>query len=88
MLDMMVLWIEMDHSRWAYTMAKTNDQKPADLLVDAKYEGKYVAFDPSAGSEIIAAGRNAGAVVARARKLGVQIPAIIFVPRGDEPLIY
>jgi hypothetical protein len=57
------------------------------LTVDAKYEGKYVAFDPSAGKKVIASGRNAGAVAARARKLGVEAPAIIFVPRRGEPLI-
>lgn len=57
-------------------------------VVNAKYEGKYVAFDPSLGTKIIASGENAGAVVARARKLGVEVPAVIFVPRRDEPLIY
>ena len=69
-------------------MAKRVNRKPEDLVVDAKYEGKYVAFDPSAGKKVIASGRNAGAVVARARKLGVEVPAILFVPRRDEPLIY
>lgn len=56
----------------------------ADLAIDAN----YVAFDPSAGSKIIAFAKNAGAVVARARKLGVEVPAILFVPRRGEPLIY
>ncbi len=68
-------------------MAKKN-QKMADLVVDAKYEGKYVAFDPSAGKKVIASGKSAGAVVARARRLGVKVPAIVFVPRPGESLIY
>lgn len=63
-------------------------RKTEGLVVDAKYEGKYVAFDPSAGKRVIASGRNAGDVVARARKLGVAVPAILFVPRRNEPLIY
>ncbi|OHB63720.1 MAG: hypothetical protein A2Y76_04295 [Planctomycetes bacterium RBG_13_60_9] len=58
------------------------------LIVDAKYEGKHVAFDPSAGKKVIASGRNAGAVVARARRLGIQVPVMMSVPRRDEPLIY
>jgi hypothetical protein len=62
-------------------------KKVERLVVDAKYEGKYVALDPAVGRKVIASGRNAGAVVARARKLGVQVPAIMFVPRRDEPLI-
>jgi hypothetical protein len=69
-------------------MAKKRGRKVERLVVDAKYEGKYVAFDPAVGQKVIASGRNAGAVVARARKLGVEVPAIMFVPRRDEPLIY
>ena len=69
-------------------MAKKKSRNTEGLVVDVKYEGKYVAFDPAVGQEVIAFGRNAGAVVARARKLGVEVPAIIFVPRRNEPLIY
>ncbi len=69
-------------------MTKKRDQKTKGLVVESKYEGKYVAFDPSVGKRVIASGRNAGAVVARARRLGVKTPALIFVPRSDEPLIY
>ncbi len=67
---------------------KKSTRKVERLVVDAKYEGKYVAFDPAVGRKVMASGRNAGAVVARARKLGVEVPAIMFVPRRDEPLIY
>ena len=69
-------------------MAKKTNRKAEDLVVDAKYEGKYVAFDPAVSPKVIAFGRDAGAVVAKARKLGVAVPAILFVPRRDEPLIY
>jgi hypothetical protein len=69
-------------------MARKKSRKTVGLPVDAKYEGKYVAFDPAAGKKVIASGRSAGNVVARARKRGVVVPAIFFVPRRDEPLIY
>jgi hypothetical protein len=69
-------------------VSKKKAQRTDDLLVDAKYEGQYVAFDPTTGREVIAAGKNAGTVVAKARKLGVQVPAIVFVPRRDDTLIY
>lgn len=69
-------------------MAKKKSPKTEGLVVDAKYQGKYVAFNPSAGTKVIASGSDAGAVVARARKLGVEVPAIIFVPKNDEPFIY
>ncbi len=71
-----------------FAMAKKKSKKVDRLVVDARYEGKYVAFDPAVGRKVIASGYNAGAVVARARKLGVEVPAIMFVPRRGEPLIY
>lgn len=69
-------------------MTRKKGHKTEGLVVDAKYEGKHVAFDPSAGTEVIASGKNAGVVVARARKRGVEVPAIIFVPKSDEPSIF
>jgi len=69
-------------------MAKERPKKTDILVLEPKYEGKYVAFDPSAGKSIIASGKNPGAVVARARKLGVEVPAIVFVPKSKIPLIY
>lgn len=68
-------------------MATKKGKKVDRLFGDAMYEGKYVAFDPVVGPKIIAFGRDAGAVVAKARKLGVEVPAILFVPRRGEPLI-
>lgn len=69
-------------------MAKKRGRKVERLVVDAKYEGKYVAFDPAVGQKVIASGRDAGTVIAKARKLGVEVPAIMFVPRRNEPMIY
>lgn len=69
-------------------MAKEKRRKTDILVLESKYEGKYVAFDPSGGKSIIASGKNPGAVVARARRLGVEVPAIVFVPKSRIPLIY
>lgn len=69
-------------------MAKKENRKTEGLVVDARYEGKYVAFDPAAGKKVIASGKSAGTVVARARKLGVKVPAILFVPKSNESLVY
>ncbi len=63
--------------------------KGLQLLVnEQRYEGKYVAFDPSKLSGVIASGRNPGAVIEKARKLGVDVPGIVFVPREDVAYIY
>jgi len=58
------------------------------LVTDSRYEGQYVAFDPAKGRKIIAHDRNAGAVIDKARKLGVAVPAVVFVPRNDITYIY
>ncbi len=58
------------------------------LVTDKKYEGKYVAFDSSKGKKIIASGRNPGKLIEKARRLGVSIPAIVFVPKGNAAYIY
>jgi|GEM_PF-1635383 hypothetical protein len=78
---------EGDLFLWGTAVAKKN-QRAEGLVADAKYEGRYVAFDPAAGKKVVASGRNAGAVVARARKLGVKVPAIVFVPKSNESLVY
>ena len=67
----------------------TRKHKKADALVaEPKYEGKYVAFDPSVGKEVIASGKDPGDVIARARKRGVKVPAIVFVPKNGVTYIY
>ncbi len=57
------------------------------LVKNPKYQGKYVAFSAS-GNRVIASGSNPGAVVEKARKQGVDVPAIVFVPRKDVAYIY
>lgn len=69
-------------------MAKTKKKDICGSVTKIRYEGQYIAFDPSKGKKIIAHARNAGAVINKARKLGVAVPAIIFVPRSDLTYIY
>jgi len=58
------------------------------LIKESKYEGKYVAFSPSEGNKVIASGQNPSAVIEKARKKGVSVPAIVFVPKKDVAYIY
>jgi hypothetical protein len=58
------------------------------LVTDKKYEGKYVAFNPAKGKKIIASGLDPGVVIRKARRMGVRVPAIVFVPRQDLAYIY
>ena len=69
-------------------MRKRKGENTNVLVPESKYEGKYVAFDPAVGRRIIASGNSPAMVVARARKLGVEIPAIIFVPKTGMAYIY
>jgi len=62
--------------------------KNLPLIMEHKYQGRYVAFNPSEGKEIIASGRDPGAVIRKARKKGVSVPAIVFVPKKDVAYIY
>jgi len=41
-----------------------------------------------AEQNIIASGRDAGAVIQKARKTGVKVPAIVFVPEEGVTYIY
>jgi hypothetical protein len=58
------------------------------LIKERKYEGKYVALSPSEGNKIIASGQNPSEVIEKARKKGVSVPAIVFVPKKDVAYIY
>lgn len=49
------------------------------LVTAKKYQGKYVAFDPTKGKIIIAYGKNVSTVIKKARERGVECPAIAFV---------
>ena len=69
-------------------MAKNTNKQRRALVTDRKYQGKYVAFSPSEGKKIIASGQNPGVVIQKARKQGVAVPAIVFVPKKDVACIY
>lgn len=69
-------------------MAKNTNKRRRALVTDRKYQGKYVAFSPSEGKKIIASGRNPGVVIQKARKQGVEVPAIVFVPKKGVAYIY
>jgi formylmethanofuran dehydrogenase subunit D len=69
-------------------MPKKNVKNHLKLTVESKYQGKYVAFSSSEGKKVIASGRDAGIVIEKARKKGVDTPAIVFVPKEDVTYIY
>jgi formylmethanofuran dehydrogenase subunit D len=69
-------------------MPKKNVKNHLKLTVEPKYQGKYVAFSTSEGNKVIASGRDAGTVIEKARKNGVDTPAIVFVPKEDVTYIY
>ena len=53
-----------------------------------KYEGKFIAFDPAKKVKVIASGRDMGKVIDRARKQGVEGPAVVFVPKKGATYFY
>ena len=69
-------------------MAKNPHKQRRARITDRKYQGKYVAFNPSEGKKIIASGRDPGVVIQKARKKGVSVPAIVFVPKEGVAYIY
>lgn len=69
-------------------MAKKAVKNYQMLVTESKYQGKYIAFSPSGCKKVIAHGRNAGAVIEKARKKGVDTPAIVFVPEADVTCTY
>jgi hypothetical protein len=48
-----------------------------------RYAGQYVALDSASGNRIIAHGPKSNCVAAEARRAGVQVPVIIYVPKSD-----
>ena len=53
-----------------------------------KDAGKYIAFNPSTGKKVIASGPNPATVIKKARQQGVDIPAIVFVPKKGTTFLY
>ncbi|MBN1975564.1 MAG: hypothetical protein JW787_18145 [Sedimentisphaerales bacterium] len=67
-------------------MSKTKSKK--DNICKSS-ESSYVAFDPVKGSsDIIACDSNVGKVIDLARKQGIDVPAIMFVPEEGVTYIY
>ena len=52
------------------------------------YAGQYVAFDPSANTTIVAHGAKSNRVAAKARRAGVEVPVIVYVPEKDTASLY
>jgi hypothetical protein len=52
------------------------------------YAGQYVALDPASGNKIIAHGPRSNCVAAKARRAGVEVPVIIYVPKRDSAYLY
>ena len=68
-------------------MAKKSRKNIQPLVIDSKYEGKYVAFGVS-GKDVIVSGKNPGTVIKKARERGIASPAIVFVPEKDVTCVY
>ena len=52
------------------------------------YAGQYVALDPSAGHKVIAHGSRSNVVAAKARRAGVEVPVIVYVPEKNAVCLY
>jgi len=52
------------------------------------YAGQYVALDPATGNKIVAHGTRSNCVAAEARRAGVEVPVIIYVPKRDSAYLY
>lgn len=52
------------------------------------YAGQYVAFDPKAGNRIVAHGPQSNRVAAEARRAGVEVPVIVYVPEENTACLY
>lgn len=57
-----------------------------NLVNGKQYEGKYVALDSK--GKIIASGLDIGIVIETARRLGHEIPSVVFVPDPNITYIY
>jgi hypothetical protein len=58
------------------------------LVVDKKYEGKYVALASFADSTVIAFGDDPSEVLAESRKKGAETPVVVFITKDDTAYIY
>ena len=58
------------------------------LVTKSEYEGEYVAFEGAESKKIVAHGSNPATVIKNARNQGIDVPAIVFVPKKDVTYIY
>lgn len=59
---------------------RTEEVRLIKLIDKPIYYGKYVAFNFEGGKkELIAYGKDVGKVIGKARKKGVEVPAIVYV---------
>ena len=54
----------------------------------ACYAGQYVALDPATSDRVIAHGPKSNIVAAQARRAGIKVPVIIYVPEKDAASLY
>lgn len=52
------------------------------------YGGQYVALDPATGNKVIASGPKSQRVAAEARRAGVKVPIIVYVPEKDSAYLF
>ncbi len=53
------------------------------LVPGAEYEGLYIVFESGSSDKIIASGTEPGELVREARQKGIDVPAIVYVPKRD-----
>lgn len=58
------------------------------IVKNKKNVGNYIAFNPSASKKVIAFGSNPATVIKKARRQGVNVPAIVFVPKKNTTFLY
>jgi hypothetical protein len=49
---------------------------------------RIVAIEPSKGFSVVAHGKTASAVLAKARKAGAKRPSLMFVPKQGQRYVY
>ena len=62
-------------------------KKPYSTKV-SKSKPNYVAFDPANFKKAITSGSNVGTVIDDARRKGVEVPAVIFIPKEGVTYLY
>jgi len=69
-------------------MAKSTAKNYKKLIGGSQYQGKYVVFGSLGSKNIVASGPNLGTVIKKARSQGIDVPAVVFVPKKGTTCIY